>query len=72
MNVLLGSNVINDCDAALYVNGKEVFRLREGVNDGQLYSSVISMSSLPTESASPRSRRTKSCTWLTASHTTPL
>ena len=28
--------MINDCDAALYVNGKEVFRLREGVNDGQL------------------------------------
>jgi len=36
MNALLGSNVINNCDAALYVNGEQVFRLREGSNNGQL------------------------------------
>lgn len=36
MNVLLGSNHITDCDAALYVNGAEVFRFREGAIDGQL------------------------------------
>jgi hypothetical protein len=36
MNVLLGSNLIEDCDAALYVNGAEVFRFREGAVDGQL------------------------------------
>ena len=36
MNVLLGSNLIKDCDAALFVNGAEVFRFREGAADGQL------------------------------------
>lgn len=36
MNVLLGSNTINNCAAALVVNGEEVFRLRERQSDGQL------------------------------------
>ncbi len=36
MKVLLGSNVINDCDAALVVNNEEVFRLRERLGDGRL------------------------------------
>ena len=36
MKVLLGSNVIEDCDAALVVNGAEVFRLRERMGDGRL------------------------------------
>lgn len=36
MKVNLGSNIINDCDAALVVNGIEVFRLRERSSDGRL------------------------------------
>lgn len=36
MNVNLGSNIINDCDAALVVNDVEVFRLRERSSDGRL------------------------------------
>ncbi len=36
MKVLLGSNTINDCDAALVVNNEEVFRLRERLGDGRL------------------------------------
>ena len=36
MRVLLGSNVIENCDAALIVNGTEVFRLRERTGDGRL------------------------------------
>lgn len=36
MKVNLGSNIINDCDAALVVNGVEVFRLRERNSDGRL------------------------------------
>jgi len=36
MMVNLGSNIINDCDAALIVNGTEVFRLRERASDGRL------------------------------------
>lgn len=36
MKVNLGSNIINDCDAALVVNGTEVFRLRERASDGRL------------------------------------
>ncbi len=36
MKVNLGSNIINDCDAALIVNGTEVFRLRERASDGRL------------------------------------
>ena len=36
MKVNLGSNIINDCDAALVVNGTEVFRLRERDSDGRL------------------------------------
>jgi len=32
----LGSNIIHNCDAALVVNGVEVFRLRERSGDGQL------------------------------------
>jgi hypothetical protein len=35
MNVVLGNNLINDCDAALVVNGVEVFRL-ETSSDGKL------------------------------------
>jgi hypothetical protein len=36
MKVLLGSNTINNCDAALVVNNEEVFRLRERLGDGRL------------------------------------
>ncbi len=36
MKVLLGSNVINNCEAALVVNNEEVFRLRERLGDGRL------------------------------------
>jgi hypothetical protein len=36
MKVLLGSNEINDCQAALVINGTEVFRLRERESDGRL------------------------------------
>ena len=36
MNVLLGSNLINNCDSALVVNGEEVFRFREGQSNDQL------------------------------------
>jgi len=36
MKVLLGSNVIDDCDAALVVNGTEVFRLRERMGNERL------------------------------------
>lgn len=36
MKVILGSNIINNCDAALVVNGTEVFRLRERQSDGRL------------------------------------
>lgn len=36
MRVNLGSNIINDCDAALVVNGTEVFRLRERGSAGRL------------------------------------
>ena len=35
-NLYLGSNLIKDCDAALVVNGVEVFRLRERTGDGRL------------------------------------
>ncbi len=34
--LLLGNNRIVDCDAALVVEGVEVFRLRERAHDGQL------------------------------------
>ena len=34
--VILGSNRIEDCDAALIVEGVEVFRLRERTKDGHL------------------------------------
>lgn len=36
MRVNLGSNVIQNCEAALVVNGVEVFRLRDRAGDGQL------------------------------------
>ncbi|MBL7174865.1 MAG: hypothetical protein ISS66_03465 [Desulfobacteraceae bacterium] len=36
MKVNLGSNVIDNCDAALVVNGVEVFRFRERGSDGRL------------------------------------
>ena len=36
MKVLLGNNTISNCEAALVVNGTEVFRLRSRGNDGQL------------------------------------
>ena len=36
MRVNLGSNIINNCDAALVVNGVEVFRFRERNSDGRL------------------------------------
>ena len=36
MRVHLGSNIIEDCDAALVVNGTEVFRLRHRESDGRL------------------------------------
>ena len=36
MKVLLGSNIIHDCDVALVVNSQEVFRLRERDGDGRL------------------------------------
>ncbi len=36
MNVNLGSNIINNCDAALVVNSVEVFRFRERSSDGRL------------------------------------
>ncbi len=34
--VILGDNEIQNCDAALVVEGEEVFRLRERQHDGQL------------------------------------
>jgi len=36
MKVILGDNIILDCDAALFVNGTEVFRLRKRESDGRL------------------------------------
>jgi len=36
MRVFLGSNEIRDCQAALIVNGVEVFRLRQRSGDGRL------------------------------------
>lgn len=36
MKVFLGSNEINDCEAALVVNGEEVFRFRERESDGRM------------------------------------
>lgn len=36
MKVNLGSNIIENCDAALVVNGTEVFRLRHRNSDGRL------------------------------------
>jgi len=36
MKVNIGSNIINDCDAALVVNGVEVFRFRERNSDDRL------------------------------------
>lgn len=36
MRVILGDNIVDNCDAALIINGVEVFRLREGMADGQL------------------------------------
>ena len=36
MNVILGNNTIENCDAALVVNGTEVFRLRSRDSDGTL------------------------------------
>ncbi len=36
MKVVLGSNVVDNCEAALIVNGTEVFRLRERTGDGRL------------------------------------
>ena len=34
-NLYLGTNLIKNCDAALIVNGVEVFRLRERTGDGR-------------------------------------
>lgn len=34
--LMLGNNRISNCDAALTLEGEEVFRLRERLNDGQL------------------------------------
>jgi hypothetical protein len=36
MKVILGSNIIENCDAALIVNETEVFRLRSRYKDGRL------------------------------------
>lgn len=34
--ILLGTNVIKDCQAVLIIDGVEVFRLRDRAGDGQL------------------------------------
>lgn len=33
--LILGTNVFQDCDSAIIIDGEEVFRLRERQNDGQ-------------------------------------